>query len=71
MRKAGTLRIVAFVCLALAVIGTVASFSVVRAGGADGAVYLGVNILLAVLGIVLLIVGARRGPGAPRGESAD
>ncbi|WP_312674079.1 hypothetical protein [Microbacterium sp.] len=65
------LRIAGFVCLALAVVGTVASFSVVRAGGADGAVYLGVNILLALLGIVLLLIGARRRPGASRGGSAD
>ncbi|WP_431867529.1 hypothetical protein [Microbacterium paraoxydans] len=65
------LRIIGFVCLALAVVGTVASFSVVRAGGADGAVYLAVNILLALLGIVLLVIGARRRPGASRGESAD
>ncbi len=65
------LRIIGFVCLALAVVGTVASFSVVRAGGADGAVYLGVNILLALLGIVLLVIRARRRSGASRGESAD
>lgn len=71
MRKTGMLRILGLACLALAVIGAVASFSVVRAGGADGAVYLGVNILLAVLGIVLLVIGARRRPGTSRGESAD
>lgn len=52
--KKSTLRGWGFVAISLAAVGSVASYSVVRAGGIDGAVYLIVNIALAVTGVVLL-----------------
>ena len=52
--KNSTLRGWGFVAISLAAVGSVASYSVVRAGGIDGAVYLIVNIALAVTGVVLL-----------------
>ena len=48
------------IAICLAIVGSVTSISVVRAGGADGAVHLSVNVLLAVLGVVLLFVASRR-----------
>lgn len=59
MTRTSTLRALGFASIALAVIGSVASFSVMRGGGEDGAVYLTVNIVLAVLGLVLLFLAAR------------
>lgn len=62
MTRTSALRIFGFAAIALAVAGSLASFSVVRAGGADGAVYLIVNIALTVTGVVLLALAARRRP---------
>ncbi|WP_270366616.1 hypothetical protein [Microbacterium algeriense] len=59
MTRTSALRIGGFVAIVLAAIGTLASFSVVRAGGVDGAVYLVVNIALAIAGVVLLVLAAR------------
>lgn len=58
--KKSTMRVLGFVAIGLAVIGSVASLSVVRAGSVDGAVYLIVNIALVVAGAVLLLLAARR-----------
>ncbi len=57
--KKSTIRVWGFVAIGLAAIGSVASFSVVRAGGVDGAVYLIVNIALVITGLVLLVMAAR------------
>lgn len=57
--KKSTMRGWGFVAIALAAIGSVTSYSVVRAGGVDGATYLIVNIALAVTGGVLLVLAAR------------
>ncbi len=53
---------VGVVSLCLAVAGSLASLSVVRAGGPDGAVYLIVNVTLAALGIALLLIAWLRRP---------
>lgn len=60
--RASAMRILGLTAIALAVIGSVTSFSVVRAGGADGAVYLIVNIALTVIGVILLVLAARSWP---------
>ncbi|MFB8188830.1 hypothetical protein ACFC14_05850 [Microbacterium sp. NPDC055988] len=57
--KTSTIRGWGFVAIGLAAIGSVTSYSVVRAGGMDGATYLIVNIALAVTGVVLLGLAAR------------
>lgn len=57
--KKPTMRVWGFVAIGLAAIGSVASFSVVRAGGVYGAVYLIVNVVLVVAGAVLLVLAAR------------
>ena len=59
MTKQSKLRLVGSISIALAAIGSLTSISVVRAGGADGAVYLGVNITLADLGAALLLFASR------------
>jgi predicted membrane channel-forming protein YqfA (hemolysin III family) len=71
MTKAPMLRIFGFTAIALAVIGSLTSLSVVRAGGTDGAVYLTVNIAVAVVGAILLLLASRgrqaqgKNPSAP------
>lgn len=71
MTKAPMLRIVGFTAIALAVIGSLTSLSVVRAGGTDGAVYLTANIAVAVVGAILLLLASRgrqaqgKNPSAP------
>lgn len=57
--KKSTRRVWGFVAIGLATIGSVASYSVVRAGGVDGAIYLIVNIALVITGVVLLVLAAR------------
>lgn len=62
MTRTSALRIFGFTAIALAGIGSLTSFSVVRAGGAEGATYLIVNIALTVTGVILLVLAARRRP---------
>lgn len=59
MTRTSTLRFIGVLSIALAVIGSLTSFSAVLRGGPDGAAYLIVNITLVVLGAVLLWVAAR------------
>lgn len=60
MARSATLITVGIIAVSLALVGSFTSISVVRAGGAEGAVYLTVDVTLAVLGIALLSVGWHR-----------
>ena len=57
--KKSTIRVWGFVTIGLAAIGSVTSFSVVRAGGIEGVTYLTVNIALVITGVVLQVLAAR------------
>lgn len=59
-KSLGAVTIVGLVTVFLALAGTLSSFSVVSAGGTEGFIYFLVNISLALTGVILVVVGARR-----------
>ncbi|WP_010204250.1 hypothetical protein [Salinibacterium sp. PAMC 21357] len=62
----GTVTVVGLVAVFVALAGTVVSYSVISAGGTESFIYFGVNIGLALTGVILVVVGARRAEAEQR-----